>query len=151
MGIKKQKQKPIPLVLQLTNLKRSFDTSILSQAFIKNSELICLINLKPSEESDTYVVKITCKYGKKPRAWLISPDMQQVHGKYPHHLFGVNKDGKRELCVCAPDYQEWNNNLWISESFVPWICTWLNAYEFWLITGKWHYDEYTKNKSVVKK
>lgn len=142
MGIKKQKQKPISLALQLADLKRNFDSNVLSKAFIKNSELVCVIKLKPSEESSTYIVKITCKYGKKPRAWLVSPDMQKVNGKYPHHLFGLPKDGKCELCVCAPKNQDWNNNFWISKSFVPWVCTWLNAYEFWLITGNWHYDEY---------
>ena len=29
----------------------------------------------------------------------------------------------------------------IALSFVPWIVTWLNTYEYWLITGEWSYDE----------
>jgi len=26
-------------------------------------------------------------------------------------------------------------------SFVPWIVTWLSAYEYWQITGEWVYPE----------
>ena len=29
----------------------------------------------------------------------------------------------------------------IEDTFVPWISAWLNTYEYWLITGKWHYAE----------
>lgn len=151
MENKRIKQKSISLTLQLSNIKRTFDESIINRLYIKNSMLVCVIKLKPSIESDSYTIKLICKYGKMPRAWLLSPELKKVNGRYPHHTYGVNKEGKYELCVCAPGFQEWHNNLWISESYIPWICTWLNAYEFWLITGEWHYDEYKKNKSVVKK
>ena len=40
-----------------------------------------------------------------------------------------------------PKYKEWNKQMYIANSFVPWVCTWLSTYEYWLVTGNWHYDE----------
>lgn len=64
-----------------------------------------------------------------------------VDGKLPHHIYGVDKFGHYRLCVYDPKRKEWNQQMFIAESFVPWVCTWLNTYEYWVITGVWHYDE----------
>ena len=34
--------------------------------------------------------------------------------------------------------------------FVPWVCTWLSTYEYWLVTGKWHYDEMFTGRNQIK-
>ena len=105
------------------------------------------MKLKPNEHGDIYTVKITYKCGGIPQAILLSPEIQCYDGKLSHHTYGLSpKEEKPILCVCAPGFQEWNPNLWIAESFVPWVCTWLNTYEFWLITGNWYYDEYGKQR-----
>ena len=107
-----------------------------------NSELICVINLQPSEHSDIYKVKITYKISDAyPKAWLLSPTLKTYDGKMPHHVYEKDKYGHCRLCVYYPKDKNWNQQMFIAENFIPWICTWLNTYEYWLITGEWHYDE----------
>lgn len=100
------------------------------------------MRLQPSLESMVYVVKITYKYTDKfPKAWLLDPDLEKVEGKYPHHKYECDNAGHPRLCVYYPAYKEWNSTMDIATSFIPWVVTWLNTYEYWLITGKWIYDE----------
>ncbi len=40
--------------------------------------------------------------------------------------------------------------MYIADSFVPWVCTWLSTYEYWLVTGKWHYDEMFTGRNQIK-
>ena len=60
---------------------------------------------------------------------------------YPHHIYGKDERGHYQLCVHYHRDKNWNQQMFIAESFIPWVCTWLNTYEYWLITGEWHYDE----------
>lgn len=43
-----------------------------------------------------------------------------------------------------------NQQMYIADSFVPWVCTWLSTYEYWLVTGKWHYDEMFTGRNQIK-
>lgn len=109
---------------------------------ITKSELVCIMRLQPSTQSDVYTVKISYKLSHfSPQVWLLSPEIQKCDGKYPHHVYEKDKYGHYRLCVFDPKRKEWNQQLFIAEAFIPWICTWLNTYEYWLVTGKWHYDE----------
>lgn len=54
------------------------------------------------------------------------------------------------MCAYHRD-KNWNQQMFIAESFIPWVCTWLNTYEYWLITGEWHYDEAFPGKNKKKK
>ena len=101
----------------------------------------CIMNITPSENSDTYKVEISYTYGSYPKAKLLSHKLEMRDGKYPHHIFGHDKNGHAKLCVFYAGNDEWNDDMLISKSFIPWVSTWLNTYEFWLITGEWHYDE----------
>ena len=56
-----------------------------------------------------------------------------------------------ELYVYCPYYDNWNDNMFLSDVFVPWILTWLNTYEFWLVTGTWNYDEIHPKKRKRKR
>lgn len=141
MGYKYLRQKPLSLVQQQIRIFQLYG-NIIRRMYIENSMLVCIIDLQPSAESDVYRIKITYKLSDKaPTASLLSPEMQTYDGKYPHHQFGKDQDGHYLLCVYYPKYKEWTQQMYIAESFIPWICTWLNAYEYWLITGEWHYDE----------
>lgn len=109
------------------------------------------MNLQPSEHSDTYTVKIIYKISDiSPKVWLIAPELQKVEGKRPHHIYEVDEQGRCRLCVYDPKLKEWNQQMFIADSFVPWICTWLNIYEYWAITGEWHYDETIRSEGKVK-
>ena len=100
-----------------------------------------VMNITPSENSATYKVRISYRIGGSPTALLLSPKLEKRDGKYPHHIYGIDNAGRAILCVYCPDQDEWNSSMSIATSFIPWVSTWLNTYEYWLITGEWHYDE----------
>jgi|LSQX01.2.fsa_nt_gb hypothetical protein len=109
---------------------------------VQRSVLSCVVAITPSDQSDTYKVRIVQKEGNHPKIWLLFPNLQTREGRKPPHLYSnSDKDGNPCLCVYYPREGEWNNTMFIAETIVPWISTWLNAYEFWVITGKWYYPE----------
>lgn len=145
------KSQSIPLVQQELKIRNLYGDLIESIHIVK-SELICIMNLQPSEHSDMYKVKIAYKISDvSPKVWLLSPELQKVDGKAPHHVYGKDKNGHHQLCVYHPRRKEWNQQMFIAESFIPWVCTWLNTYEYWVITGEWHYDEAFPREGCTKK
>jgi len=124
---------------QYTGIKNTYGNIESSQ--IRKDCFEVVMNITPSENSATYKVRIAYRIGYKPRAILLSPDLKKRDGEYPHHIYGFDKAGHAILCVYCPHKNEWNSNMPIATSFIPWVSTWLNTYEYWLITGEWHYDE----------
>ena len=152
MGNKRYlKNKAIPLIQQGVRLRKLYG-SLIDSISISKSVLVCIMHLQPSEHSDTYTVKIIYKISDvSPKAWLIAPNLKTVGGKKPHHIYEEDEAGHCRLCVYDPKLKEWNQQMFIAESFVPWICTWLNTYEYWVITEEWHYDETIHSKGKTKK
>lgn len=138
----------VKLLRHYTEIKRLYG-NIESSVLSKDSFTV-IMNITPSENSQTYRVKISYRYGYKPRAVLLSPDLQQKEGKYPHHIYEMDKNGHARLCVYCPFLDEWNEDMSIATSFIPWASTWLNTYEYWLITGEWHYDEIVGHGDLSK-
>lgn len=138
----------VKLLRHYTEIKRLYG-NIESSVLSKDSFTV-IMNITPSENSQTYRVKISYRYGYKPRAVLLSPDLQQKEGKYPHHIYEMDKNGHARLCVYCPFLDEWNEDMSIATSFIPWVSTWLNTYEYWLITGEWHYDEIVGHGDLSK-
>jgi len=127
--------------MQLISLRQTYG-GLIESSGITNSNLTCVIRLQPAPDCSFYKVKINYKVSDySPKAWLLEPELQKVDGKLPHHIYGHDKDGHPQLCVYYPKYNEWNQQMLLSQSFVPWIITWLNTYEYWLVTGIWLYDE----------
>ncbi len=141
---------PIPLAKQQIRLSSLYG-DVIDYIGIERSELLCVMRLQPSENSDVYKVKITYKISDiSPKVWLISPHMQMFEGRPPHHVYDKDEQEHYRLCVFDPKQKEWTQQMFLAESFVPWVCTWLNTYEFWLITGEWHYDEAFPRKGKKK-
>ena len=129
---------------QLMSIKNMY-SNIESSSITKNG-FTCIMNITPSENSDTYKVEISYQHGYYPKAKLLSHKLEKRNGNYPHHIFGMDKNGCARLCVFHQDSKEWNSDMLISKSFIPWVSTWLNTYEYWLITGEWHYAEMINGK-----
>lgn len=73
-------------------------------------------------------------------------EIAKVDGKKPHHLYNRNEDGKERLCVFYPKGHEWNDSMFLADAYIPWVITWLSAYEIWQITGVWVYPEYKDDR-----
>ena len=133
------KQVKLNLAQQEERLKRVYG-SLIDYIKISSGLLICDIRLQPSLESRVYKIQIKYKLDYKPQAKILDPkEIAKVDGKKPHHLYNRDKDGQERLCVYYRD--EWKPNMFLADTFVPWIITWLSAYEYWQITGTWVYPE----------
>lgn len=138
---------PISLSLQACALKTTFK-DLIEKYDIKSGTLSCVMRITLSENSDTYRVLIKYKISSRrgetfPQVWLIDPQIKTKNGKLPKHLYLSKTDSMGHVCLCLfyPGYKEWNRNMLIANTFVPWISAWLNTYEYWLITGEWQYAE----------
>lgn len=153
MGSKRfhaRKMSPIQNVIwQLLSIRKTY--SNIESYTRTNNSFSCVMSITPSENSDTYKVEISYRYGCSPKAKLLSHKLEEKDGKPPHHTYGCDKDGHAWLCVFHQKSGEWNSKMRISQSFIPWVSTWLNAYEFWQITGEWHYDEIIADKEKSEK
>lgn len=139
MGNKYYKTVPIGLPVQLFQLKKFYGNLIVKSG-IRGSVLSCTILLKPSMESETYKVLISYKLSDySPRSWLIEPEIALHNGKRPEHVYDYDHLGHPSLCVYYPKDKEWTPQMLLATTYIPWIITWLNTYEYWQITGEWNY------------
>ena len=96
--------------------------------------------VRPSELSRTY--DITVKYnGKIPEVYLYNQGIMTKEDEYIPHCFRRHYKNKEDeyvkLCLYYPRYHEWSNDMFLSETVIPWTIDWLYYYELWRITGKW--------------
>lgn len=130
--------RPLSVIQQLIKIKKDYDN--IAHTCIKKDCLDVTLVIRPTENSDKYTVRILYKYDTFPYIYLLDPPLVQVNGKYPHHIYERTNE-KTRLCVYYPRSREWTSDMFIADTIIPWISTWLFAYEFWQITGVWHYDE----------
>lgn len=138
----------INLPLQLLYLRTIYADCIKSIEN-KNGKLVCIMTLRPSQESCVYKIKIECKQLGRPKVWLLSPPLKRVNGELPHHLYDKeNKDKYPRLCMydSRKGHDEFIDNKPWAYTLIPWVLSWLNTYEYWLITGKWHHAEVIKGE-----
>lgn len=107
--------------------------------------------LQPTILSRVYLVEIQYKRQRFPRTFVYTPDLNQLaKGKRIPHTFS-QQSGKIEVCLFWPgkkkkEIPEWNRNMLIATSIVPWITLWLYYFEHWLVSGKWYGGGYHDNE-----
>ena len=136
--------KPIPIAAQRYALRERYG-ELVTFLPVPRQQLVCLIALRPSPHSCKYVVRVS--YGlhwsqRTPRVWLLSPLLDQGGHQQVPHVYEYNSQGHARLCVYNPNQREFRpEQHLLANSLVPWILTWLNTYEFWLLTGQWVYPQ----------
>lgn len=140
-----QKNKTLSLSQQIFVISEKYKN--VKNWHIRRNTLVVVLKIKPTEYSSEYIIEIKYKKGYKPTVWLLEPKLQEFDGKKPHHIYGFCGD-KVRLCIYdARDSScEWNSGMVLADTVIPWVSTWLFAYEYWLITGIWHYDEIVGDK-----
>ncbi len=142
---KYNKSRDISLINQKLRLLQTYP-ELVEDIKIRNNVMTCIMRLQPTPQSIVYKVRIIFKTSYFPIASLIFPkEIARFNGKKPHHLYNRDLDGKELLCVFYPKDSEWNGKMFLADSFVPWVITWLSAYEIWQITGEWVYPEAKSN------
>jgi hypothetical protein len=87
----------------------------------------------PSDLSDTYLIRVTYAYRRRPVIAVLNPALKLAKGKnkLPHTYM----DGQFDICVHEPD--DWSSRLLIADTIMPWVSQWLKFYECWQQTGSW--------------
>lgn len=122
-------QKKVSLAFQALYLQRIIPSSI---SKFKRSKLTWTGEIQPTPLSQKYTVRIEYKLDESPRADLISPKLERRDGNLPPHLYPEER-----LCLYLPGMNEWNGQMLLADTIVPWIAEWLMHYEIWLATGEW--------------
>ena len=120
---------PINLMLQLKYLYFALPDG---SGSVKRSCLHFTYNVKPSEFSKEYTVKIEYKISKRPKVTVLRPKLKIPKSKMKIHMFKDNS-----LCLYYHKFKEWNNTMLLSKNIVPWVSEWLLHYEIWSVTGFW--------------
>lgn len=122
------RQKPLTLTEQAYFIKTSFRGF---RTAIKNGELRCVGELRPTSTSDCYTIEIFYRIPVRPRIRVLSPELRLAQGcKRLPHVFAGN-----QLCLYLGG--EWRPDLAISRLMIPWVSEWLAYYEDWLVTSEW--------------
>ncbi len=140
------KAKPLTIAQQKGGLLFTYRDLVTNMSKDRNI-VDCRIRLQPTLQSKEYLVRIIYKGYGRPKAWLYEPDLELYEGKKPHHIYGEDEKGHPELCVYEPEQDKWSTQKSLARVFVPWVITWLYAYEIWLVTGLWLYPEATVLKT----
>ena len=138
----------VSLLTQKSQIESTY--SNVKSCNINHDKLICYMDITPSDNSDLYKVKIEYKVSESPKVWVLSPPLVGYKNKPIKHLY-ESTTPHQMLCIFYPGYNEWNKGMLLAYSFIPWISSWLNTYEYWLITGIWHYDESPHQRKKVGK
>ncbi|WP_327672798.1 MULTISPECIES: hypothetical protein [unclassified Streptomyces] len=98
---------------------------------VRGGELVCTLDLQPTPVSRSYTVQIVYRHRRRPRITVTGPPLA-LHPNattLPH----VYPDG--DLCLYLPG--EWKEDMFLSDTIVPWTSAWLLHYELWLVLGRW--------------
>lgn len=78
----------------------------------------------------------------QPRVQVLRPSLEMHHdyeqGPLPHVYYVGEPIDRVELCLFDVEYGEWTPQDLIAETTLNWASLWLNFYEGWLATKKWH-------------
>lgn len=118
------------LCKQMAALKRAFPDS---NAVVKRNKLQWISRLTPSPLSETYRIRLEYSLEKSPKVFVEEPPITEPEGRRLEHRF---PDGS--LCLYVPGVGEWQPEMLLVETIVPWTSEWLFHYELWLLTGEWY-------------
>jgi hypothetical protein len=130
MGSKFFTQKALSLGQQAFKLKALHPQF---RSGLSRSSITWIGNITPSELSRTYLLRVEYRLQVEPRVSVIEPLLKRRSdsSRIPHTYPGDY------LCLYRPKYREWNPNLFVAETIIPWASVWLYFYEVWHATGEW--------------
>ncbi len=117
------------LALQAQELKRYFPSSKVN---VKRNKLVWICDVNPTPLSQHYTLKLEYAVGSKPCVVVIQPKLATRPNERLPHVFRGNV-----LCLYRSRYNEWNSQMFLWNTIVPWAILWLLYYEIWLHTGIW--------------
>ncbi|TWI79029.1 hypothetical protein IQ13_3421 [Lacibacter cauensis] len=128
----KLKHHSLNMGVQAGRLRSVFPSSTIR---FSQNELTWESSITPTPLSSIYEVKLHYVRGENPNVYVVAPKLILFPGEstLPH----VYDTEKQWLCLYYRKAKEWNSNMLVADTVVPWACEWLCHYEIWLCTGTW--------------
>jgi hypothetical protein len=148
MGYKRKvfykKINPLSIAIQALHLHQTFPESKIT--FHGNNRLTWRGFITPTSLSQKYHIEIRYKFKEKPDVVVIAPPFERYDDEKLPHVFSRNR-----LCLFRYKYFEWNSEMRIDQTIIPWASLWLFYYEIWLATGIWcGGDEHANGKNKIE-
>lgn len=113
---------------QIVDLKAKYPGS---KSKWKSSRVTWIGKLQPNPLCDTYTIQISWDgRSRRPVVRILHPRLTPPEGKHLPHVFADDQP-----CLHFPD--EWDPEMLIADTIIPWTSEWLYFYELWLVTGDW--------------
>lgn len=101
-------------------------------------ELQYRFSISPGEFSRTYDCLLrTAPDARAPEMPVLHPDLSALAGDCaPPHIYPYRGPGTK-LCLWWPKQREWQPQMTLANTYIPWTSEWLWYFELWLATGVW--------------
>jgi hypothetical protein len=93
--------------------------------------LDCRCEIQPTAASRTYTVRIRYDRRRYPTTRVIVPKLESRPGESLPHIF---KGG----WLCLHLEEDWDQDMLLADTTLPWTSEWLIHYEIWKFTGEWY-------------
>lgn len=114
------------LALQCVHMRKHFPCFKCS---LMRGTLECIGEITPSDDCDTYRIRIRLRRRGTPEVRVLNPKIQQSS---KIHMFSTE-----DLCLFDHREKPWMDRDNLHEKIVPWTAEWLVFYELYLLTGRW--------------
>lgn len=90
--------------------------------------------LRPSDLSRVYAVRIDYTRGRYPAVRVLAPALEATETGFLPHTYDDDT-------LCLHDVGQWNTTMLIVDTIIPWAAEWLLHYEMWIATDEWFGDD----------
>lgn len=124
------KRKKLNTAEQMIGIKAKFPRF---DVRIKDGVLFAYGSIQPTERSISYDIKIRYTVKNQAEVFVLKPELirNDKGEKIPHMYM------QKKLCLHMPNYRQFTNADYISDTIIPWTSLWLYHYETWHISGEW--------------
>jgi hypothetical protein len=100
----------------------------------RGAQMIAEEEVRPTERSSPYRLRITYRDGDRPLVYVVSPKLASPDpARGLPHVYPDNR-----LCLYKPLSRDaWTKERFIGQTIIPWAIDWLFHYEIWQLTGEW--------------
>jgi hypothetical protein len=104
-----------------------------AEVLVRPTGLVWVGLITPTPLARTYTVRLSYTVGKYPRVVVVDPALEPSEkGVLPHFY--------REGSLCLHEAHQWDRDMLIVDTIIPWAAEWLAYYELWKRTGQWYGD-----------
>jgi len=104
----------------------------------KQRRLIYQFDISPSIFGRLYTCQLKMSPDSRgPEVHVLNPNLQLLAGNDTLPHVHRHKGSGTHLCLWFPKKVEWQPQMKLTDTYIPWTAEWLTYFEDWLITRDW--------------